>query len=73
MTAMSVGIARYPAHGQDGATLLRAADAAMHLAKQQPGAAVVAYQPGMATGAGDLLEIEQALAAAIEHEEFQLD
>lgn len=70
---MSVGIARYPAHGQDGAALLRAADVAMHQAKQQAGAAVVAFQPGMAAGAGGLLEIEQALAAAIEHEEFQLD
>ena len=70
---MSVGIARYPAHGQDGAALLRAADVAMHQAKQQAGAAVVTFRPGMAAGAGGLLEIEQALAAAIEHEEFQLD
>ncbi|MBV8035493.1 EAL domain-containing protein [Roseateles sp.] len=70
---LSVGIARFPAHGQDGAALLRAADVAMHRAKQQAGAAVVTFQPGMAAGAGGLLEIEQALAAAIEHEEFQLD
>lgn len=70
---MSVGIARFPAHGQDGAALLRAADVAMHQAKQQAGAAMVAFHPGMAAGAGGLLEIEQALAAAIEREEFQLD
>jgi diguanylate cyclase (GGDEF)-like protein/PAS domain S-box-containing protein len=70
---MSVGIARYPAHGRDGAALLHAADVAMHQAKQQAGAAVVAYRPGMAAGAGGLLEIEQALAAAIAHAEFQLD
>ncbi|MFT7776370.1 putative bifunctional diguanylate cyclase/phosphodiesterase [Roseateles sp.] len=70
---LSVGIARFPAHGKDGAALLRAADVAMHQAKQQAGAAVVAFQLGMAAGAGGLLEIEQALAAAIEHEEFQLD
>ncbi|NCT84313.1 MAG: EAL domain-containing protein [Comamonadaceae bacterium] len=70
---LSVGIARFPAHGPDGAALLRAADVAMHRAKQLAGAAVVAYQPGMAAGAGGLLEIEQALAAAIEREEFQLD
>lgn len=70
---MSVGIARYPAHGQDGAALLHAADVAMHQAKQQAGPAAVAYQPGMAAGAGGLLEIEQALAAAIEQREFQLD
>lgn len=70
---MSVGIARYPAHGLDGAALLSAADIAMHQAKQQAGPAAVAYQPGMAAGAGGLLEIEQALAAAIEQQEFQLD
>ncbi len=70
---LSVGIARYPANGQDGAALLRAADVAMHQAKQQAGAAAVVFQPGMAAGAGGLLEIEQALAVAIERGEFQLD
>jgi diguanylate cyclase (GGDEF)-like protein/PAS domain S-box-containing protein len=70
---LSVGVVRYPAHGADGAALLRAADIAMHQAKQQAGAALVAYRSGMAAGAADLLEIEQALAAAIEREEFQLD
>lgn len=70
---LSVGIACFPAHGQNGAALLRAADIAMHQAKQQAGAAVVAYRPGMAAAASGLLEIEQALAAAIEREEFQLD
>lgn len=70
---LSVGIARFPAHGLNGAALLRAADVAMHQAKQQAGAAAVAFRPGMAAGAGGLLEIEQALAAAIEREEFQLD
>lgn len=70
---LSVGIARYPAHGQNGATLLSAADVAMHQAKQQAGAAAVTFQPGMAAGAEDLLEIEQAIAVAIEREEFQLD
>lgn len=70
---LSVGLVRFPAHGQDGAALLRAADVAMHQAKQQAGAAVVAFEPGMAAGGADLLEIEQALAAAIVREEFQLD
>lgn len=70
---LSVGIARFPAHGLGGAALLRAADMAMHQAKQQAGAAVVIYRPGMAASAGGLLEIEQALAAAIEQQEFQLD
>ena len=70
---LSVGIARYPAHGGGGAALLSAADVAMHQAKQQAGAAAVVFRPGMAAGAGGLLEIEQALAAAIEQGEFQLD
>lgn len=70
---LSIGIARYPAHGQGGAALLSAADVAMHQAKQQAGAAAVVFRPGMAAGAGGLLEIEQALAAAIEQGEFQLD
>ncbi|RZJ08770.1 MAG: EAL domain-containing protein [Rubrivivax sp.] len=70
---LSVGVARYPAHGENGAALLSAADVAMHQAKQQAGAAAVAFQPRMGVGAEDLLEIEQAIAAAIEREEFQLD
>ncbi len=70
---MSVGVARFPAHGSDGAALLRAADVAMHLAKQRAGATVVAFEPGMAARSGQLLEIEQALAAAIEQEEFLLE
>jgi len=70
---LSVGVARFPAHGQDGAALLHAADVAMHQAKQQAGAAVVAYRPGMSAASEGLLEIEQALAAAIEQHEFQLD
>lgn len=70
---VSVGVTRFPADGHDGAALLRAADIAMHRAKQQAGAAVVAYEAGMASGAGELLEIEQALAAAIEREEFLLE
>lgn len=70
---LSVGVARFPAHGANGAALLRAADVAMHQAKQQAGAAVVAFHPAMATSASGLLEIEQALAAAIERQEFQLD
>ncbi|WP_343624890.1 bifunctional diguanylate cyclase/phosphodiesterase [Roseateles puraquae] len=70
---VSVGLARFPLHGGDGAALLRAADIAMHQAKALAGAAVVVYQPGMATAARGLLDIEQALAWAIEQQEFQLD
>ncbi len=70
---VSVGVARYPDHGADGTALLSAAELAMHQAKQQAGAAAVVFQPGMAAGAGGLLEIEQALAAAIDNGEFQLD
>lgn len=70
---LSVGLARFPAHGPDGAALLRAADVAMHLAKQQPGAAVVAFSPGMTVASDGLLEIEQALAEAIAQHEFLLD
>ena len=70
---LSVGVARFPTHGLNGAALLRAADVAMHQAKQQAGAAAVAFQPGMSAGASGLLEIEQALAAAIDNGEFQLD
>ncbi|PZP33402.1 MAG: hypothetical protein DI603_08510 [Roseateles depolymerans] len=69
---LSVGVARYPADGDTGAALLRAADIAMHRAKQQAGAAVVAFEPGMTVRSGERLEIEQALAAAIEAEEFVL-
>ncbi|WP_153062351.1 diguanylate cyclase domain-containing protein, partial [Escherichia coli] len=70
---MSVGVARFPAHGDSGAALLRAADAAMHRAKHQAGATVVLFEPGMANRSGTLLEIEQALGAAIEQCEFVLE
>jgi diguanylate cyclase (GGDEF)-like protein/PAS domain S-box-containing protein len=69
---MSVGIARYPAHGADGPSLLFAADVAMHRAKRQPGAVAVLYEHGMAAGVRRLLEIEQALARAIREHEFLL-
>ena len=69
---LSVGVALYPVHGGSGAALLRAADIAMHRAKQQAGAAVVLFDPHMSSHSGERLEIEQALAAAIEAEEFVL-
>ncbi|MDT9002053.1 bifunctional diguanylate cyclase/phosphodiesterase [Paucibacter sp. APW11] len=70
---LSAGVALYPQDGRDGTALLRAADAAMHRAKQIAGNASVFYDRGMNRAAEARLQAEQSLAQAIAAGEFVLD
>jgi diguanylate cyclase (GGDEF)-like protein/PAS domain S-box-containing protein len=69
---LSVGVALFPADGSDGAALLRAADAAVHRAKGEPGASYAFYVASMNQAAQARLVAEQALAKALEAGEFEL-
>jgi len=70
-TSASIGIAVYPDHGQDTATLLRHADVAMYIAKRSGrGYAVYAPQPDDHDAAR--LELTAELRHAIGHEELVL-
>jgi len=61
----SIGKASYPAHGPLDESLLRAANAAMHVAKTQPGSHIVSAQASFEQGSSELLALEQALRAGI--------
>ncbi|HEX2013153.1 MAG TPA: EAL domain-containing protein, partial [Roseateles sp.] len=70
---MSVGVALFPLDGSDGASLLRAADAAMHRAKQRAGATYAFFDAAMNRATQARLEAEQALSRALEENEFYLE
>ncbi len=61
----SIGKASYPDHGPLDESLLRAANAAMHVAKTQPGSHIVSAQASFEQGTSELLALEQALRAGI--------
>ncbi|MDB5892560.1 MAG: hypothetical protein JWQ88_91, partial [Rhodoferax sp.] len=68
----SIGIARCPEHARGAESLLRAATAAMHVAKRTPGTAVAVADANFARGSIDRLEQEQALRTAIQQRQFSL-
>jgi len=68
----SVGAAVYPHDGQSPADLLSAADAAMYRAKDKGGAAVELFSAELHAQAATRLELETALAHAIDHDELVL-
>jgi diguanylate cyclase (GGDEF)-like protein/PAS domain S-box-containing protein len=68
----SMGIALCPAHARGAESLLRAATAAMHVAKRTPGTAIALADPNFARGSIDRLEQEQALRTAIQQRQFRL-
>ena len=70
---MSVGVALFPQDGADGASLLRAADSAMHRAKGRAGATYAFFDAAMNRAAQARMEAEQALARALEEGEFRLE
>jgi predicted signal transduction protein with EAL and GGDEF domain len=70
---MSIGVALFPQDGRDGATLLRAADSAMHRAKGQAGSSAVFYDAAMNGASRARLDAEQALGRAIAAGEFLLE
>ncbi|WP_269630698.1 putative bifunctional diguanylate cyclase/phosphodiesterase [Pelomonas sp. BJYL3] len=69
---LSVGLALSPRDGSDAATLLRAAESAMHRAKQIPGSAHALFDPALDRRASSMLQAEQLLDKALRAREFQL-
>lgn len=68
----SVGVACYPLHGVDGATLLRHADIAMYVAKKNGRGEVRFFNDAMNAAAKDALVIDGALRSAISGQELRL-
>jgi diguanylate cyclase (GGDEF)-like protein len=66
-----LGIAGYPAHGDDGEALLSMAEVAMYAAKQRNDGAVV-YDPAMDKSSEKSLSLLSELRNAIERDEFRL-
>ena len=69
--AASIGIARYPEHGEDAASLLRAADVAMYAAKRDKGGYAV-YDPAHDERRQEFLTLLGELRHAVEVGELVL-
>ncbi|MBT9492847.1 MAG: EAL domain-containing protein [Paucibacter sp.] len=70
---MSLGAAMFPQDGRDGASLLRAADSAMHRAKASAGASFIFFDQAMNGASRARLDAEQSLGKAIAEREFLLE
>jgi diguanylate cyclase (GGDEF)-like protein len=70
--SVSVGASVYPDHGEDGASLLRAADAALFNAKESGRNRSSLFAPELLHVASSRFRIEQALRRAVERDEFEL-
>ncbi len=68
----SAGVSIFPLDGEDGATLLRNADTAMHRAKKRGGDSLQCYTRDMNERAAEWLELENELRHAEELGEFRL-
>jgi EAL domain-containing protein (putative c-di-GMP-specific phosphodiesterase class I) len=68
----SLGIALFPSSARDSESLLRAANAAMHVAKRTPGTSYRLAEKAFERGSSNALEQEQSLRAGIERGEFHL-
>lgn len=68
----SIGIATFPADGEDGATLLKNADIAMYRAKEQGKNNFQFYTPNMNVHSIQRLTLESGLRRALQREEFLL-
>lgn len=68
----SIGIAIYPADGDEVDSLVKHADIAMYRAKDRGGNSYQFFQAGMNESALERLELEQSLRLALEREEFVL-
>lgn len=68
----SMGIALFPNSARDAESLLRAANAAMHVAKRTPGTSYRLAEKAFERGSSNALEREQALRVGIERGEFHL-
>lgn len=68
----SIGISRYPNDGEDFVTLLKHSDIAMYKAKQEGKNRFEYYDVQLSSSVHTRLNIEQALARALENNEFYL-
>jgi diguanylate cyclase (GGDEF)-like protein len=68
----SIGISVFPAHGQNGQTLLTSADAAMYSAKKLGRNNVQIFAPEMNTSFPERLQLENDLRQALKRREFEL-
>lgn len=68
----SIGIAGFPDHGEDVATLLQNADAAMYNAKETGRNNYQCFHPDMTSKAMEAVAIESKLRCALERDEFEL-
>lgn len=66
----SIGIALYPADGEDAQTLLKNADAALYRVKEQGRNGYQIYTPAINSKASELLALESRLHHALERNEF---
>lgn len=70
---LSIGVALFPRDGRDAASLLRAADSAMHRAKGNAGASFVFFDAALHGATRARLDTEQSLGRAIAAGEFLLE
>jgi diguanylate cyclase (GGDEF)-like protein/PAS domain S-box-containing protein len=68
----SIGIAFFPDHGEDPATLIKHADTAMYVAKSRGRANCQFFESSMASVAYEALLLEIQLGQALERGEFEL-
>lgn len=68
----SIGIALYPANGDDADTLMKNADTAMYHAKEKGRNNFQFFCPDMTAAATERLELERDLRSALENQEFEL-
>lgn len=68
----SIGIAIYPEHAQDAATLIKYADVAMYQAKEGGRNQYLLFNASMNASAHDRLTLETFLRAALELDQFRL-
>ena len=69
----SIGISCFPADGRDAESLMRAADAAVYMAKQQGRNTVAAYSSGMNAAAMERFILQNSLPQALARNEFLLE
>jgi diguanylate cyclase (GGDEF)-like protein len=71
-SAPSVGIALYPDHGRDVATVLKHADTAMYQAKAGASGSIVMYSHAMSARLRDWLDLEGRLRRAVQEDKLEL-
>jgi diguanylate cyclase (GGDEF)-like protein len=71
-SAPSVGIALYPDHGPDVATVLKHADTAMNQARADASGSIVVYTAAMSARLRNWLDLEGRLRRAVHEDQLQL-